>query len=198
MSSYRINLAREQLARRRVRRASLRVATVCLLIFSALLLILFAVYLARDYQITVLDRSLSVLAKRVERSGVTRQELEILQKRAEKLKARLSSLERTVKKSVPWPAILCALQSSTPIDRVKLTRLTSKVESGQTILQIEGICLLPNSLASIQDFLCSLEKNPVFGRGTLLSVKTEKANPTSFQVEVPLLFRRRPPEEVEQ
>ncbi len=180
---YKINLIREQVSRERRERAVARMLTVSLLLFAAMLMLTYGVYLVRDLGMSVNARSTELLVKSAAKAGIKAEDVKRSQHHSEQLKRDLSLFDEVVRGSVSWSSVLASLEECCRSGDIRLKRVRSRARGSRAAVLLEGSCTADRPLLRILAFMRVLEENESFGPGKLLSI-SEEAGSLVFRAEV--------------
>jgi len=192
---YDINLVREDLARLAREKGLLRLITFCLVGFSLMLVVTYAIYLTFDKQITNEEERISDPARIIEEATEHLPEtLAALYNQSEQGASDLALLKETVERSVPWSQVLLSLQECCEAGPTLLRTIESRVGPHTVALLVVGECESENPVAVVHAFMNAVAEQPMFAQGAVRSISREQEGPVTFEAEIPLAMFGPPPE----
>ena len=183
---YRINLIREEVARRQSQQAMLQLVTISLLIFALMSAVTLAVYFVREYQITVAHRRMRFLVQKVEGEGVEFGKVEGLRKESRRLDAELGFVTEVVRNSASWAEMLAWLGECVGSSAIRVGKIRSEALGSDVSVHIEGVCVSDRPMKSMHAFMEAVAKHEGFGAGRIGNLSEVSENALNFRVTIPL------------
>jgi len=183
---YDINLMREETDRQQQERAVARVLIASLLLLAVLLIVTYAIYLARERQINNDVQSIRRVLDSTAAAGLSADDVTRSRRRSKDLQDSISEAAEVVRGCVAWSAVLASLAECCGSDDLGLRKVTARMREEQPFVVVEGLCTAQNPVLRIHSFMQVVANHKAFGPASLLSITRKEGEPVIFEAEVPL------------
>ena len=183
---YRINLVRDEVARRQSQQAMLHLVTVSLLIFALMSAVTLAIYFVREYQTIVAHRRMRFLVQKVEGEGVEFAKVEELREESRRLDAELGFVTEVVRNSASWAEVLAWLGECVGSGAIRVGKIRSEALGSDVSVHIEGVCVSDRPMKSMHAFMEAIAEHEGFGSGRIGALSEVAEHALNFSVTIPL------------